>query len=219
MHPMPDRRTGKTKNPRSVDPGPSSSIWSPQDLERRDPGSNNFMTFRRRRRICEAVCHNPSSGNSRCLRQSQSFQRVPRQPAAARSCRRVVHELLLNRRSDKRIFSWLRVDEAEEVPLAQAIKVAREQFPRGASPGDFARPPHPDQREGEQAPGPNGSYQERVQSHRKDAHQRSADHEVPSPKLLELCPRKPRSPPPSSVCIFCRLVVEIRMTRIMIMKM
>ena len=40
-----------------------------------------------------------------------------------------------NRRSDKRIFqfiSWLRVGEAEEVPLAEAVRVARREFPRPA---------------------------------------------------------------------------------------
>ena len=45
------------------------------------------------------------------------------------------HELTENRRSDERIFqfiSWLRVGEAEEVPLAEAVRVARREFPRPA---------------------------------------------------------------------------------------
>ena len=43
------------------------------------------------------------------------------------------HELLENQRSDERIFrfiGWLRVGEAEEVPLAEAVRVARREFPR-----------------------------------------------------------------------------------------
>ena len=43
------------------------------------------------------------------------------------------HELTENRRSDERIFqfiSWLRVGEAEEVPLAEAVRLARREFPR-----------------------------------------------------------------------------------------
>ena len=50
------------------------------------------------------------------------------------------HELTENRRSDERIFqfiSWLRVGEAEEVPLAEAVRLARREFPR--PPGQ-----HPD---------------------------------------------------------------------------
>ena len=45
------------------------------------------------------------------------------------------HELTENRRSDERIFqfiSWLRVGEAEEVPLAEAVRLARREFPRPA---------------------------------------------------------------------------------------
>ena len=44
-------------------------------------------------------------------------------------------ELTENRRSDERIFrfiSWLRVGEAEEVPLAEAVRLARREFPRPA---------------------------------------------------------------------------------------
>ena len=44
-----------------------------------------------------------------------------------------LHELAENQRSDERIFrfiSWLRVGEAEEVPLAEAVRVARREFPR-----------------------------------------------------------------------------------------
>ena len=42
------------------------------------------------------------------------------------------HELLEKQRSDERIFRfiWLRVGEAEEVPLAEAVRVARREFPR-----------------------------------------------------------------------------------------
>ncbi|CAE7240346.1 unnamed protein product [Symbiodinium natans] len=50
------------------------------------------------------------------------------------------HELSENQRSDERIFrfiGWLRVGEPEEVPLAEAIRVARREFPR--RPGE-----HPD---------------------------------------------------------------------------
>ena len=42
------------------------------------------------------------------------------------------HELTENRRSDERIFqfiSWLRVGEADEVPLAEAVRLARREFP------------------------------------------------------------------------------------------
>ena len=45
------------------------------------------------------------------------------------------HELTENRRSDERIFrfiGWLRVGEPEEVPLAEAVRVARREFPRPA---------------------------------------------------------------------------------------
>ena len=45
------------------------------------------------------------------------------------------HELTENRRSDERIFqfiNWLQVGEAEEVPLAEAVRVARREFPRPA---------------------------------------------------------------------------------------
>ena len=45
------------------------------------------------------------------------------------------HELTENRRSDERIFqfiSWLRIGEAEEVPLAEAVRLARREFPRPA---------------------------------------------------------------------------------------
>ena len=48
-----------------------------------------------------------------------------------------VHELTENRRSDKRIFrflQYLRVDEAEQVPLRDAVQVGREQFPRRGLP-------------------------------------------------------------------------------------
>ena len=48
-----------------------------------------------------------------------------------------VHELTENRRSDERIFrflQYLRVDEAEQVPLRDAVQVAREQFPRRGLP-------------------------------------------------------------------------------------
>ena len=52
-----------------------------------------------------------------------------------------LHELAENQRSDERIFrfiSWLRVGEAEEVPLAEAVRVARREFPR---PQGRGRPP------------------------------------------------------------------------------
>ena len=48
-----------------------------------------------------------------------------------------VHELTENRCSDERIFrflQYLRVDEAEQVPLRDAVQVAREQFPRRGLP-------------------------------------------------------------------------------------
>ena len=48
-----------------------------------------------------------------------------------------VHELTENRRSDERIFhflQYLRVDEAEQVPLRDAVQVAREQFPMRGLP-------------------------------------------------------------------------------------
>ena len=48
-----------------------------------------------------------------------------------------VHELTENRRSDERIFRflhYLRVDEAEQVPLRDAVQVAREQFPMRGLP-------------------------------------------------------------------------------------
>ena len=68
------------------------------------------------------------------------------------------HELTENRRSDERIFqfiSWLRVGEAEEVPLAEAVRVARREFPRRV-PSALPRPPGSDQRAGEPAPGARG---------------------------------------------------------------
>ncbi|CAE7552339.1 unnamed protein product, partial [Symbiodinium sp. CCMP2456] len=46
-------------------------------------------------------------------------------------------QLVENRRSDERIFrflAWLRVDEADEVPMHEAVRVAREQFPRAGQP-------------------------------------------------------------------------------------
>ena len=53
------------------------------------------------------------------------------------------HDLTKNRRSDERIFqfiSWLRVGEAEEVPLAEAVRVARREFPRPpGTQGTFVR--------------------------------------------------------------------------------
>ena len=50
-----------------------------------------------------------------------------------------MHELTENQHSDgdERIFrllQYLRVDEAEQVPLRDAVQVAREQFPRGGLP-------------------------------------------------------------------------------------
>ena len=48
-----------------------------------------------------------------------------------------VHELTENRRSDERIFrflQYLRVDEAEQVPLRDAVQVAPEQFPMRGLP-------------------------------------------------------------------------------------
>ena len=48
-----------------------------------------------------------------------------------------VHELTENRRSDERIFrflQYLRVDEAEQVPLRDAVQVPREQFPMRGLP-------------------------------------------------------------------------------------
>ena len=48
-----------------------------------------------------------------------------------------VHELTENRRSDERIFrflQYLRVDKAEQVPLRDAVQVAREQFPMRGLP-------------------------------------------------------------------------------------
>ena len=56
-------------------------------------------------------------------------------PAAARPGG--LHELTENRRSDERIFrflQYLRVDEAEQVPLRDAVQVAREQFPMRGLP-------------------------------------------------------------------------------------
>ena len=49
------------------------------------------------------------------------------------------HELTENRRSDERIFrfQYLRVDEAEQVPLRDAVQVAREQFPRRGLPDNW----------------------------------------------------------------------------------
>ena len=47
------------------------------------------------------------------------------------------HELVENQRSDERIFrfiGWLRVGEPEEVPLAEAVRVARREFPRQGHP-------------------------------------------------------------------------------------
>ena len=48
-----------------------------------------------------------------------------------------VHESTENRRSDERIFrflQYLRVDEAEQVPLRDTVQVAREQFPQRGLP-------------------------------------------------------------------------------------
>ena len=75
-----------------------------------------------------------------------------------------VHELTENRRSDERIFrflQYLRVDEAEQVPLRDAVQVAREQFPMpraaGHLPGHLPRPSDGHQRPGEPAARSGGS--------------------------------------------------------------
>ena len=44
------------------------------------------------------------------------------------------HELTENHRSDEAIFGYLRVDEAEEPPLREALQLARERFPRRGQP-------------------------------------------------------------------------------------
>ena len=65
-----------------------------------------------------------------------------------------VHELTENRRSDERIFrflQYLRVDEAEQVPLRDAVQVAREQFPMRGLPDTCLVISHAHQRPGEPA--------------------------------------------------------------------
>ncbi|CAE6935233.1 unnamed protein product [Symbiodinium natans] len=82
------------------------------------------------------------------------------------------HELTENRRSDPGIFDflrWLRVDEPREQSLPEAVRAARERFPRQGEPDVSLGA-------GQPSPGPAGSCDDRVHRHWPDDHQHAADH-------------------------------------------
>ena len=75
----------------------------------------------------------PAPGGARQLR--RGLRGAVKDSDLLRDLAGYCHELTENRCSDERIFrfiGWLRVEEPEEVLLAEAVRVARREFPRPA---------------------------------------------------------------------------------------
>ena len=103
----------------------ASEVFASLLKARRDRGDLRELLLEQQG-LC-ALCGTPIDAATR-LKESQLLHDL------AGGC---VHELTENRRSDERIFrflQYLRVDEAEQVPLRDAVQVAREQFPMRGLP-------------------------------------------------------------------------------------